>query len=202
MTRTVSLLGSTGSIGTQALEVIARHSEGFDVVALAAGGSQPDAVVAQARAFRPQLVALASAQYLDRVRTALPDIEVIAGPDAVVKAAAIGADVVLNGVTGSVGLRPTLAALGAGSTLALANKESLVAGGALVKRSLVRADQLVPVDSEHSALAQALRAGAHGEVRRLVVTASGGAFRGRTAAELTDVPTAMRSSTQRGTWAP
>ena len=187
MTRTVSLLGSTGSIGTQALDVIARHSKSFDVVALAAGGSQPDAVIAQALAFRPQLVALATDQSLDRVREALPGIEVIAGPDAVVKAAAIGADVVLNGVTGSVGLRPTLAALAAGSTLALANKESLVAGGALVKRSLLRPDQLVPVDSEHSALAQALRAGAHGEVSRLVVTASGGAFRGRTAAELRDV---------------
>jgi 1-deoxy-D-xylulose-5-phosphate reductoisomerase len=118
------------------------------------------------------------------LRDALPGIEVVAGPDAVVAAAGVGADVVLNGVTGSVGLRPTLAALQAGSTLALANKESLVAGGALVKRSLTRADQIVPVDSEHSALAQALRAGAKGEVRRLVVTASGGAFRGRSAAEL------------------
>lgn len=184
MTRTVSLLGSTGSIGTQALDVIARHRSSFDVVALAAGGAQPHAVVAQAREFRPRLVALASdASYAD-VRDALPGIEVAVGPDAVVAAAAIGADVVLNGVTGSVGLRPTLAALAAGSTLALANKESLVAGGALVKRSVTRDDQIVPVDSEHSALAQALRAGAHGEVRRLVVTASGGAFRGRTRGDL------------------
>ncbi|MBC7297917.1 MAG: 1-deoxy-D-xylulose-5-phosphate reductoisomerase, partial [Demequina sp.] len=89
--------------------------------------------------------------------------------------------------TGSVGLRPTLAALAAGSTLALANKESLVAGGALVKAALRRADQIVPVDSEHSALAQALRSGARGEVKRLVLTASGGAFRGRTRDELAHV---------------
>jgi len=185
MTRTVSLLGSTGSIGTQALEVISRHREAFDVVALAAGGTRPDLVIDQALEFRPRLVALASGEHADRVREALPGIEVVAGPDAVVAAAGIGADVVLNGVTGAVGLRPTLAALAAGSTLALANKESLVAGGALVKRSLLRPDQLVPVDSEHSALAQALRAGAKGEVRRLVVTASGGAFRGLSVSDLT-----------------
>ena len=187
MTRTVSLLGSTGSIGTQALEVIARHRDEFDVVALAAGGSQPDAVVAQALAFRPQLVALAHDAAAEQVRDALPGIEVLSGPDAVVAAAGIGADVVLNGVTGSVGLRPTLAALAAGSTLALANKESLVAGGALVKAAMQRPDQIVPVDSEHSALAQALRAGTHGEVRRLLLTASGGAFRGRGRADLANV---------------
>ena len=187
MTRTVSLLGSTGSIGTQALEVIARHRDSFDVVALAAGGSQPDLVIEQALAFRPRLVALADGRGAESVRAALPGVEVAIGPDAVVAAAGIGADVVLNGVTGSVGLRPTLAALDAGSTLALANKESLVAGGPLVKRAATRSDQLVPVDSEHSALAQALRSGARGEVRRLVVTASGGAFRGRTRAELESV---------------
>ena len=187
MTRSVSLLGSTGSIGTQALDVIARHRDSFDVVALAAGGGRPDIVIEQALAFRPRLVALASDTALDEVRSALPGIEVLAGPDAVVAAAGIGADVVLNGVTGSVGLRPTLAALSAGSTLALANKESLVAGGPLVTRSVQRADQIVPVDSEHSALAQALRSGTKGEVRRLVVTASGGAFRGRTARELASV---------------
>jgi len=187
MTRTVSLLGSTGSIGTQALDVIARHRDEFDVVALAAGGSRTDVIIEQALAFRPRFVALATDHDLGTVRDALPGIEVVAGSDAVVAAAAIGADVVLNGVTGSVGLRPTLSALRAGSTLALANKESLVAGGALVKAAIQRPDQIVPVDSEHSALAQALRSGARGEVRRLVVTASGGAFRGKTAAELADV---------------
>ena len=187
MTRTVSLLGSTGSIGTQALEVIARHRDRFKVVAIAAGGSQPDAVIRQALEFRPRLVALASQDAYAQVREALPGVEVLVGPDAAVAAASIGADVVLNGVTGSVGLRPTLAALAAGSTLALANKESLVAGGRLVQRSVVREGQIVPVDSEHSALAQALRSGTKGEVKRLVVTASGGAFRGRTRAQLESV---------------
>jgi len=187
MTRSVSLLGSTGSIGTQALEVIARHPDRFDVVALAAGGSQPQAVIAQAREFRPRLVAVAAESAYRQIADALPGTEVVAGPDAVAQAASIGADVVLNGVTGSLGLRPTLAALAAGSTLALANKESLVAGGALVKRAVRSEGQIVPVDSEHSALAQALRSGTHGEVKRLVVTASGGAFRGRTSGDLANV---------------
>ncbi|WP_062134821.1 1-deoxy-D-xylulose-5-phosphate reductoisomerase [Demequina aestuarii] len=188
--RTVSLLGSTGSIGTQALDVIARHPDRFDVVALAAGGSDPDAVIAQATAVRPALVAVSSADAAAQIARALPGIEVAAGADAVVAAAGCGADVVLNGITGSVGLRPTLAALEAGSTLALANKESLVAGGALVRAAVRREGQIVPVDSEHSALAQALRGGRADEVRRLVVTASGGAFRGRTRAELADVTAA------------
>lgn len=188
--RTVSLLGSTGSIGTQALDVIARNPERFDVVALAAGGANPAAVVAQAQATKPQLVAVASAKAAQEIRAALPGVDVREGPDAVVEAARIGADVVLNGMTGSVGLRPTLAALEAGSTLALANKESLIAGGALVKAAIQRPDQLVPVDSEHSALAQALRGGRADEVQRLVVTASGGAFRGRTRAQLEGVTAA------------
>jgi 1-deoxy-D-xylulose-5-phosphate reductoisomerase len=190
--RTVALLGSTGSIGTQALDVIERNPDLFEVTALAAGGSDPAAVAAQAAATRPALVALANADAVDAVRAALSaagvaGVEVSGGTQAVLDAAGCGADVVLNGITGSVGLRPTLAALAAGSTLALANKESLVAGGALVKAALKRPDQMVPVDSEHSALAQAMRSGARSEVRRLVLTASGGAFRGRTRAELANV---------------
>ncbi|WP_062384905.1 1-deoxy-D-xylulose-5-phosphate reductoisomerase [Demequina iriomotensis] len=187
MTRTVSLLGSTGSIGTQALDVVARHGDRLDVVALAAGGADPGAIIAQARAHRPRFVAVARESAVAEIAEALPGIEVRGGADAVVDAARIGADVVLNGMTGSVGLRPTLAALEAGSTLALANKESLVAGGALVLAAKQREDQIVPVDSEHSALAQSLRSGTHGEVRRLVVTASGGAFRGRSRASLAHV---------------
>ncbi|WP_062526456.1 1-deoxy-D-xylulose-5-phosphate reductoisomerase [Demequina rhizosphaerae] len=187
MTRTVSLLGSTGSIGTQALDVVSRHPDRLEVVALAAGGSDPDAIVAQARAHRPRYVAVAREDVVPALAEALPGIEVRGGADAVVEAARIGADVVLNGMTGSVGLRPTLAALESGSTLALANKESLVAGGALVHAAKRRDDQIVPVDSEHSALAQSLRSGSHGEVRRLVVTASGGAFRGRSRASLAAV---------------
>lgn len=188
-TRTVSILGSTGSIGVQALDVIARNPERFDVVALAAGGSNPEQLAAQVRACRPRLVAVAQAAKQDEVARALAaagvrGVEIQAGPEAVEAAAGIGADVVLNGITGSVGLRPTLAALAAGSTLALANKESLVAGGHLVTRSVSREGQIVPVDSEHSALAQALRGGAASEVRKLILTASGGAFRGLTRQDL------------------
>ena len=187
MTRTIALLGSTGSIGTQALDVIARHHDAFDVVALAAGGADPAAIIAQAREYRPSYVAVARESAVAEIAAALPGVEVAGGADAVVEAARRGADVVLNGMTGSVGLRPTLAALESGATLALANKESLVAGGALVLAARQREDQIVPVDSEHSALAQSLRSGAHTEVRRLVVTASGGAFRGRSRASLAAV---------------
>ncbi|WP_062208062.1 1-deoxy-D-xylulose-5-phosphate reductoisomerase [Demequina oxidasica] len=185
--RTIALLGSTGSIGTQAIDVIERNRDEFDVVAIAAGGNDPAAVIAQARALDVRTVAVADVAAAERIGAALPGVEILAGADGVVAVAGIGADVVLNGMTGSVGLRPTLASLAAGSTLALANKESLVAGGALVNAAKQRPDQIVPVDSEHSALAQALLGGTHAEVKRLVVTASGGAFRGKTRADLVDV---------------
>ncbi len=184
------LLGSTGSIGTQALDVIERNPERLEVVALAAGGGSLDLLERQARQFRPAVVAVAGADAAAQLAERLADvrgIEVTAGMDGVVAAAGMDADVVLNGMTGSIGLRPTLAALDAGTTLALANKESLVAGGALVAQAMKRPDQIVPVDSEHSALAQALRSGTPAEVRRLVVTASGGAFRGATRESLRDV---------------
>ncbi|HEY0118632.1 MAG TPA: 1-deoxy-D-xylulose-5-phosphate reductoisomerase [Cellulomonas sp.] len=184
MNRSVVLLGSTGSIGRQAVDVVAQHPERFDVVGLAAGGGQPDLVVRQALSLGVDTVAVSDQEVALRVRDALSDAgssaRVLAGPDAAAQLAGLGADVVLNGITGSVGLRPTLAALAAGSTLALANKESLVVGGALVRAACVRPGQIVPVDSEHSAIAQALRAGVHAEVRRLVLTASGGPFRGST----------------------
>lgn len=185
--RTVAILGSTGSIGTQAIDVIERNRDKFDVIAIASGGRDADAVIAQARLLGVRMVAVADAAAAERIAAALPGVDVVSGADGVVAAAGLGADVVLNGMTGSVGLRPTLAALAAGSTLALANKESLVAGGALVKEAKQRDNQIVPVDSEHSALAQALLGGTHDEVKRLVVTASGGAFRGKTRAELGDV---------------
>ena len=193
--RTVALLGSTGSIGTQALDVIGRNPDRFTVVALSAGGNV-DLVARQAVDFDVPLVAIASGSVED-VRAAIGAYaaergrpayapEIVVGDEAAVTAAGCGADVVLNGITGSIGLHPTLAALAAGSTLALANKESLIIGGDLV-RSAAGPDQLVPVDSEHSAIAQSLRGGRAEEVRRLVVTASGGPFRGRTREELADV---------------
>ncbi len=196
--RTVVLLGSTGSIGTQALDVVRAHPERFAVTGLAAGGGDPAALAAQVLATGAATVAVADPAASAAVRTsivdlarahgvAVPKVEVLAGPDAAGVLAGRGADVVLNGITGSVGLGPTLAALRAGSTLALANKESLVVGGDLVRRAQVRADQIVPVDSEHSAIAQCLRSGARAEVSRLVLTASGGPFRGRSRGELAAV---------------
>ncbi|MBT0995733.1 1-deoxy-D-xylulose-5-phosphate reductoisomerase [Cellulomonas sp. DKR-3] len=181
--RRVVLLGSTGSIGTQALDVVARNPERFQVVGLAAGGSDPGLLADQAARFGVPTVAVHDEAAAGAVREALDSagagrVEVLVGPDAATELAGRAADVVLNGITGSVGLQPTLAALRAGSTLALANKESLVVGGPLVRRAAVRPGQVVPVDSEHSAIAQALRAGAPQEVARLVLTASGGPFRG------------------------
>ena len=195
--REVVVLGSTGSIGTQALDVIRRNPGRFRVTGLAAGGGRVDLLAAQALEFAPEVVAVARASaaqdlqlafYAEAKRRgyaagdfAIPKI--VAGPDAVAEVAAWQCDVVLNGVTGALGLASTLAALDAGRTLALANKESLIVGGPLVKER-ARPGQIVPVDSEHSALAQCLRGGRAAEVRRLVLTASGGPFRGRSRAEL------------------
>ncbi|MDQ0374316.1 1-deoxy-D-xylulose-5-phosphate reductoisomerase [Cellulomonas humilata] len=176
--RSVVLLGSTGSIGTQAVDVITRNPDRFTVTGLSAGGRDVDLLVRQARELGVSTVAVADPRAATPLREALPGVEVLVGPQASTELAGRGADVVLNGVTGSVGLGPTLAALGAGSTLALANKESLVVGGRLVHAARQRPDQIVPVDSEHSAIAQALRGGTHPEVRRLILTASGGPFRG------------------------
>lgn len=176
--RSVVLLGSTGSIGTQAVDVITRNPDRFTVTGLSAGGGDVDLLARQARELGVSTVAVADPRAERPLRDALPGVEVLAGPDASTELAGRGADVVLNGVTGSVGLGPTLAALRAGSTLALANKESLVVGGRLVHAARQRPDQIVPVDSEHSAIAQALRGGTHAEVRRLILTASGGPFRG------------------------
>ncbi|WP_309101933.1 1-deoxy-D-xylulose-5-phosphate reductoisomerase [Microbacterium sp.] len=164
--RRVIVLGSTGSIGTQALEVIRANPRRFELVGLAAG-SNAEILGEQAARFQVEDTALGAIEAEQLVR----DVE---------------ADVVLNAITGSIGLGSTLAALKAGRTLALANKESLIVGGDLVLAAAAP-EQIVPVDSEHSALAQALRSGGPGEVRRLVVTASGGPFRGRSRAEMTQI---------------
>jgi len=196
----VVILGSTGSIGTQALEVIAQRPEEFRVVGLAAGGGQVALLARQALDTGAAVVALHQATAVQDLQLAfyaevsqrgwatgevrLPKI--LAGPEAATRLAAMPCDVVLNGITGSAGLAPTLATLAAGTTLALANKESLVVGGVLVT-SAAAPGQLVAVDSEHSALAQCLRGGTAAEVDRLVLTASGGPFRGRSRAEMADV---------------
>ncbi|UFU04166.1 1-deoxy-D-xylulose-5-phosphate reductoisomerase [Ruania suaedae] len=195
--RTVTLLGSTGSIGTQAIEIIRARPELFRVRALAAGGRDVALLARQAVELAVERVVVADESRLPMLREALdearsaagaagPPPEVAAGEPAVTELAGEPVDVVLNGITGSIGLRPTLAALAAGSTLALANKESLIIGGPLVQRAAAPG-QIVPVDSEHSAIAQCLRGGREAEVRRLVLTASGGPFRGRSRAELEHV---------------
>lgn len=196
MTTRVLILGSTGSIGTQALEVIAENPDRFEVVGLGAGGGNTDLLAQQARAVG-----------IDGARIGIADASraagfdgALTGPDAMTRLVeTVEADVVLNGVVGSLGLGPTLAALDSGARLALANKESLVAGGSLV---LARAaeGQIVPVDSEHSAIAQCLRGGTAAEVDRLILTASGGPFFGRTRAELADVTPSRRASTPPGRW--
>ncbi len=180
--RDISILGSTGSIGVQALEVIAANPNQFRVVALAAGGSNIPRLVEQVRAFGVKVVAVEGDGAL--LREALPGVNVIDGKGAAAQVAAIPVDVMLNAITGSVGLGPTLNALGVGNKVALANKESLIAGGDLVLRA-AKPGQLIPVDSEHSALAQALRAGTKNEVSKLILTASGGPFRNRN--DLSDV---------------
>jgi 1-deoxy-D-xylulose-5-phosphate reductoisomerase len=198
--RDVVILGSTGSIGTQALEVVAEHSEEFRVVGLAAGGSQIGLLARQALDGGVQTIAVSRATMVQDLQLALyaeasrrgwaegkvqlPRI--LAGPEAAAELAAMPCDVVLNGITGSTGLAATLAALQAGRILALANKESLVVGGPLVTRA-ARPNQMVAVDSEHSALAQCLRGGAANEVDRLILTASGGPFRGLTREQMRDV---------------
>jgi 1-deoxy-D-xylulose-5-phosphate reductoisomerase len=210
--RKVSLLGSTGSIGRQAIAVAEQNPDRLQITGLAAGGSDVALLAEQALALGVRTVAVARATAAQDLQLAfyaaaskrgwskgeytLP--EILAGPRAAEELAARPADVVLNGITGSIGLGPTLSALKAGRTVALANKESLVAGGDLVT-AVAAPGQLVPVDSEHSALAQCLRGGARGEVARLVLTASGGPFRGRSAEELDGVT--VEEALAHPTWA-
>ncbi|MGP9537812.1 1-deoxy-D-xylulose-5-phosphate reductoisomerase [Brachybacterium sp. AOP43-C2-M15] len=199
--RRLVLLGSTGSIGTQALEVLSRHPGIARPHGLAVGGARPELVADQVLSHRPERLVVseesraeAVAQAVDRAcrgaGAAVPRIE--GGQDAVVDLAGSLAegDVVLNAVTGSVGLLPTLAALASGARLALANKESLVVGGHLVTEA-AEPGQILPVDSEHTAIAQALAGVRHDQVDHLVVTASGGPFRGRSRADLAEVTPAQ-----------
>src|SRR5947209_2341314 len=185
--RSLAILGATGSIGTQALDVVRAEPEAYEVVALGAATSV-DLLAAQAAEFRPKIVAIADAGLARALEDKVPvGTEVLAGPSALADAA-VTADVVLNGVVGFAGLAVTLRALEAGKRLALANKESLIAAGPVVQR--VRdtpGAELIPVDSEHCAVHQCLRAGTADAVARIVLTASGGPFRGRTRADLAAV---------------
>ena len=170
------ILGSTGSIGVQALEIVEANPALFRVVAITAAGTNPQVIIEQAKKFKVSVIGVT--KNADVIRAGLPQATVIDGPDASTEIAAITCDIVLNAITGSIGLAPTLAALKVGNRLALANKESLVAGGDLVM-SIAKPDQLLPVDSEHSALWQCLMGEKKSEVAKLILTASGGPFRER-----------------------
>ena len=198
--RDVVVLGSTGSVGTQALEIVSRWPDRFRVAGLAAGGSQAELLARQVVDFEVPVVGVSREDAVREIQAAIEAYagerglatddrlqpRFVVGPDASAEVAGLRADVVLNAITGSVGLTATLAALDAGTTLALANKESLIIGGDIVKAA-AKPGQIVPVDSEHSAIAQCLRGERPSEVRRLVLTASGGPFAGRERSELTDV---------------
>jgi 1-deoxy-D-xylulose-5-phosphate reductoisomerase len=196
----VAILGSTGSIGTQALEIIRQNSDHFEVVGLSSSGNNPDLFAQQIIEFRPSLVGISKGTAAQDVQMrilaaakakgfadgdfSIPELSI--GPDAAATIASMSADVVLNAISGAAGLVPTLSALKSGSKLALANKESLIIGGDLVK-SMAKPGQIIPVDSEHVALAQCLLAGKHNEVRKLILTASGGPFRGQSKESLSTV---------------
>ena len=181
------ILGSTGSIGVQALEVAERN--GYRVTALAAG-KNTQLLEKQARKFKPDIVAVSdesAAQDL-KIRLQDTDIKVLVGQDGVCAAAQYEGDIVLNAIVGIAGLRPTLAAIDAGKTIALANKETLVAGGEIVNRRLKETGvKLLPVDSEHSAIFQSLQGAPHGSVKKILLTASGGPFYGKTKKDLESV---------------
>jgi 1-deoxy-D-xylulose-5-phosphate reductoisomerase len=186
--KALTILGSTGSVGTQALAVVRRNADRFKVVGLSAGTNQ-ELLVGQIREFLPPLVAIADEDTAAGVREKVGQIkgvELIVGPDAAERLAAEAeCDLVVNALVGSMGLGPTLSALQNGKTLALANKESLVVGGELVM-DLIKGEpeRLLPVDSEHAALAQAMRGERRGDLKRVILTGSGGPFRGWTRSEL------------------
>jgi 1-deoxy-D-xylulose-5-phosphate reductoisomerase len=201
--RSVTILGSTGSIGTQALDVVRRNPERFKVIGLSAAGTNQELLAGQIREFLPPAVGIADETAADEVRTHLGSIkgvEFVVGPDAAERLASEAeADIVLNALVGSSGLGPTLAALQSGKTLALANKESLVVGGELVM-DLIKGEpeRLLPVDSEHAALAMALRGERREDLKRVVLTGSGGPFRGWTATELAKA--SMKEALQHPVW--
>ncbi len=176
MKRSLVILGSTGSIGLQALEIVDANPDLFEVIAITAAGSNPQAIIAQAKKYQVKTVGVI--KNADAIKAALPGVTVIDGANASTEIAGFKCDVVLNAITGSIGLAPTLAAIKAGNQLALANKESLVAGGELVM-PLAKENQILPVDSEHSAIWQCLQGNKQSDISNLILTASGGPFRDR-----------------------
>ena len=199
----ITILGSTGSVGTQALDVVRRNPDRFKVVGLSVAGTNQELLIGQIREFLPPVVAIAdeaAAEEVGAVLSSLRGVELLVGPDAAERLAAdTEADIVLNALVGSSGLGPTLAALQNGKTVALANKESLVVGGELVM-DLIKGEpeRLRPVDSEHAALAMALRGERREDLKRVVITGSGGPFRGWTATELAKA--SMKEALQHPVW--
>jgi 1-deoxy-D-xylulose-5-phosphate reductoisomerase len=200
--RSICILGSTGSIGTQALDVVRRGSDRFRVLGLSAGGNH-ELLVGQIREFMPPVVAISDEQAAEDLKGrlgSLRSVEILTGPDAAeVLARESEAEMVLNALVGAVGLAPTLAGLQSGKIVALANKESLIIGGELVM-DLVKGEpeRLVPVDSEHAALAQCLRGERREDLRRVIITGSGGPFRGWSAADLKKA--SVREALAHPTW--
>ena len=188
--KTISILGSTGSIGTQTLDVISRHPGEFTVAALTAG-TNIDLLEKQVRQFRPAVAAVADEEKAQELRLRLKDMEIriLSGMDGMIEAVTLPqTDVVVTAVVGMIGIRPTLEAIKAGKDIALANKETLVTAGHLVmKEAADRGVQILPVDSEHSAIFQSLQGSRRSQIRRILLTASGGPFRGKTRSELGDV---------------
>lgn len=183
------ILGSTGSIGTQALDIVRANPDKYVVTALAAG-SNAELLEKQAREFKPQTVALFNEKAAEtlRIKLADTDIKVLSGAEGVCELADGDGDMVLNAIVGIAGLRPTLAAIEAGKTIALANKETLVTGGEIVNRRLKeKGVKLLPVDSEHSAIFQSLQGAPKGSLKKILLTASGGPFFNKTREELAAV---------------
>jgi len=197
--RRITVLGSTGSIGTQGLEVIAQHSDKFEIVGLSAG-KNVELLAEQIRKFNPQKVSVIDEKSAGLLKQNLgsTDTKIIVGENASADIAGLSCDVVLNGITGAAGLPATISALESGAKLALANKESLVIGGKLVL-DIAGEDQIIPVDSEHSALAQCLRGEDKSQIKKLILTASGGPFRGKSKSELEKVT--LEETLKHPTWA-
>ena len=197
--RRITVLGSTGSIGTQGLEVIAQHSDKFEIVGLSAG-KNIELLAEQIRKFNPQKVSVIDEKSAAGLKQNLgsTDTKIVVGENASADIAELSCDVVLNGITGAAGLPATISALKSGAKLALANKESLVIGGKLVL-DIAGEDQIIPVDSEHSALAQCLRGEDKSQIKKLILTASGGPFRGKSKSELEKVT--LEETLKHPTWA-
>ena len=196
--RRITVLGSTGSIGTQGLEVVQSHIDKFEIVGLSAG-KNVELLAQQVNQFHPKKVSVIDEDSATKLKKLIDSTktQIIAGKDSSAEIASLECDVVLNAITGAAGLSATISALKAGSKLALANKESLVIGGKIVL-DLAGENQIIPVDSEHSALAQCLRGENKDEVKKLILTASGGPFRGKTKSELEKV--SLEETLKHPTW--